>query len=187
MSLANYMLLWTYYTMVHVITQILKWLFVITICENEGSEIFKSYAYQKSTVSRNWKFLYSNIGLQVITQRTEVKWLSVPVRKINSLLFKYQIEQPINEIGNRSSELFQLEIVTTFLFKYKTGPPYYSIRIYENQFSNAKSTSLLFQYEKVPVYHCNTNKYQSFIPIRKSTSLSFQYKKITVFYSNTKK
>ena len=186
MSLANYMLLWTYYTMAHVIAQILKWLFVITICENEGSEIFKSYAYQKSTVSRNWKFLYSNIDLQVITQRTEVKWLSVPVRKINSLLFKYQIEQPINEIGNRSSELFQLEIVTTFLFKYKTGPPYYSIRNYENQFSNAKSTSLLFLCEKVPVYYSNTKTYQSIIAKRTSTSLLFQYEKVPVFYSNTK-
>ena len=128
------------------------------------------------------RFLHSNIGLQVITKRTEVKWLSVPIRKINSLLFKYQIEQLINEIGNRSSELFQLEIVTTFLFKYKTGPPYYSIRIYENHsFPMRKSTSLLFQYENVPVYYSNAKKYQSIIAIRKSTSLLFQYEKITVF------
>jgi hypothetical protein len=82
--------------------------------------------------------------------------------------FPYKIGQLINEIGNRSSELLQCEIVATFLFIYKIEPPYYSSRIYENHsFPMRKSTSLLFQYEKVPVYYSNT---------KKGTSLLFQYK-----------
>ena len=62
--------------------------------------------------------------------------------------FPYKIGQLINEIGNRSSELLQCEIVATFLFIYKIEPPYYSSRIYENHsFPMRKSTSLLFQYK----------------------------------------
>jgi hypothetical protein len=122
--------------------------------------------------------------------------------------FPYKIGQLINEIGNRSSELLQCEIVATFLFIYKIEPPYYSSRIYENHsfpmrkstsllFQNEKryqsiipiqiSTNLLFQYEKVPVYYSIAKKYQSIIPIQISTSLLFLCTQIPVYYSNTKK
>ena len=152
----------------------------------------------------NERVVHSTICLQIITSNTEVKLLSVPIRKINS----HTKQEIINEIGNRSSELLQCEIATTFfylytkqnhhiipigsmkiiVFQYEKVPAYYSnTKKYQSIIPIRKNTSLLFQYEKVPVYYSSMKKYQSIIPIRKSTSLLFQYEKVPVYYSNTKK